>query len=199
MELEDLKQRWTSLEERLKKQEILNEKLVREIRHTKSGPLNVLINYIYFGIVLCTLAIPLVIYTYSRTYFGGFKTFIFVLAVILLVISIIIGIKNLFHLKRVDFTKNISDNIYHIQTFKINNKKQNLVGYIGATLIFMLVLIACVLSPDMELWRWIVIGLAAPVAIIASYLEYNKIYKAQTNALLRCLDELKELEEDKNS
>ncbi|MDH6304914.1 amino acid transporter [Parabacteroides sp. PF5-5] len=196
MELEELKNNWSSLEEQLKKQSILNEKLIREIRQTKSGPLSRLINYGYFGIVTCILCIFFLIYAYNLQYFGLFKTTIFILGILLGFACIIIGIYNISHLKKIDFTKNVSENIRLVQLYKIRWKKQTTVICIFVTIIFIMAIIACLLSPNMENWRWIVIGSAIPLGVILGYLEYKKMYKKNTNAILQSLEELKELEEE---
>ncbi len=196
MELEDLKNRWSSLEDKLKEQEILNEKLIQEIRQTKSGPLGVLIKYAYFGIAVCILAIFILMYVYTHSIFFLFKSLIFLSCGIFLIVWIIVGIYNILHLMKIDFTKNVTENIWLIQTYKINYKKQSIYSIIVVTVIFSAVIVACLLSPNMEAWRWIVLSIAIPLTGFLGYLEYKKIIKAKTEAILKSLDELKELEED---
>lgn len=196
MELDELKNRWLSLDERLKKQETLNENILKEILRSKSGKaLNRLINYAYFGIILCLLGIIPVVYTMFSTYFGIFKTFIFISIICTLLTSAIIGIYNVILLHKIDFTKNIRDNIRLTKTYKIRVKKQNIPMYIIAVIIIILVIIACLLSPNMETWRWIIIIACIPVGIILAFWEYKKMYKANVWSILQSLEELKELDE----
>lgn len=196
MELEELKNRWLSLEEQLKKQEILNEKLVEELRQNKSGPVSRLINYSYFSVGICILGIFFLIYIYTLNTFLLFKTFIFIMTGLLLVAAAIIGLYNISHLKKIDFTKNVSNNIRLVQTYKINWKKQTVVSYICFIVLLILVVIACLLSPNMETWRWVAILGCIPLGAAISCLEYKKMYKKNTNAILESLDKLKELEEE---
>jgi len=196
MELEELKNRWSSLEEQLKKQEILNEKLIQEIRQTKSGPLNVLINYTCIGIILCILVIPLLIYVYTNSYFALFKTTIFAMGGILMVVGIITGIYNVLQLKKIDFTQSVNKNIQLAHTYKVNVKKQSIYTYIFVVIILLMAVIAGIMSPNMETWRWACTGAAIPLSTVLAYLEYKKIHKAKTNAILKSLEELKELEEE---
>jgi TRAP-type C4-dicarboxylate transport system permease large subunit len=193
METEDLKNRWSSLEEQLKKQEIMNEKLIREIRQTRSGPLGMLIKYGYLGIIVSILVIPLLIYAYIHSISISYKLIVFYFGGLLALLSIIMGIYNILYLKKIDFTQSVSKNIQLVQTFKINYKKQLIAAYILATL-FIILIIASTFS-NLESWRWIAICIAIPVAVLLAYLEYKKIFKAKTDAILKSLKELKELEE----
>lgn len=197
MELEELKARWSSLEEQLKKQEIMNEKLVREIRQTKAGPLSLLINYTYSGIAVCMLLIPFLICVYTRSHFLAFKSSIFIFAGLLVLAGGILGIYNVAHLKKIDFTRSVSGNIQLVRAYRINVKKQSVAMYIAGVIILLLCVIASLLSPNMETWRWAAILLAIPLATLLAYMEYKKIFKAQTAAILKSLEELKELEEEK--
>jgi hypothetical protein len=194
METEDLKNRWSSLEEQLKKQEILNEKLIREIRQTRSGPLGMLIKYGYFGIILAILIIPLLIYAYFHSVFILYKLTVFYFGGLLALLSIIMGIYNILHLKKIDFTQSVSKNIQLVQTFKINYKKQLIASYILASLFIIAITIAST-SSNLASWRWLSICIAIPAMILGGYIEYRKVYKAKTDAILKSLEELKELEE----
>lgn len=196
MELDELKNTWTSLDERLKKQEVLKENIMREILYTKSGKsLNRLINYTYFGVIICIVAFIPVINTFTSAYFGSFKTMIFILVFLLLLIGLIMGIYNLVLLHKVDFTNNVSWNIRLMQGYNLRVKKQMLPLYILAVIIILLAVIAGIMSPNMELWRWVVVIAAIPVAAVGAYWEYKRMYKANIASILKSLDELKELEE----
>lgn len=195
MELEELKDRWSSLEDQLKKQELLNEKLIQEIRQSKSGPLNVLINYGYFGIVLCAAAFILVVYLFFRLPFGPVQTSIFTGCLIILAIPVAFGIYNIVHLKKIDFTKSVSENVRLVETYKINYKKQLIASYIVIA-VFIVFCVARLLSlPNygIERFGW-TLGIALLVGSVLAYLEYKKIFKAKTNEIMKSLEKLKELE-----
>jgi TRAP-type C4-dicarboxylate transport system permease large subunit len=195
METEDLKNRWSSLEEQLKKQEILNEKLIREIRQTRSGPLGMLIRYGYFGIIVSVLVIPLLIYAYIHSVSISYKLIVFYFGGLLALLSIIMGIYNILYLKKIDFTQSVSKNIQLVQTFKINYKKQWIAMCILASLFIIAIIIASTSSSNPAIWRWLSICIAIPATILGGYIEYRKVYKAKTDAILKSLEELKELEE----
>lgn len=197
MELDELRNTWSSLDERLKKQEALKENILKEILQSKSGKaLNRLINYTYFGIVLSLLCIIPMVYTVTSTYFGVFKTSIFISIICLLLIAAIIGIYNVIHLHKIDFTKNISDNIRLTKVYEIRVKKQIIPIYIAAVIIVILGIIAGIQSPNMELWRWITLLVCLGVGIVGGFWEYKKMYRANVESILKSLDELKELEEE---
>lgn len=197
MELDELKNTWTSLDERLQKQETLKEVIIKEMLQSKSGKaLSKLINYTYFGIIVGLLAIIPLAYKLTLTYFGVFKTTLFVGAIVFLALFVVIGIFNVIHLHKIDITKSVCQNINLVQTYKIRVKKQVISSYVFVVLFITLAIIACIISPNMELWRWIFIGIFVVIGIVGAYWEYKRMYKANTDAILESLDKLKELEED---
>ncbi len=197
MELDELKNTWTSLNERLQKQETLKETIIKEMLQSKSGEsLSKLINYTYFGIIVGLLAIIMLAYRLTITYFGAFKTTLFVGAIVFLALFAVIGILNVIHLHKIDITKSVCQNINLVQTYKIRIKKQVISSYVFVVLFITAAIVACIISPNMELWRWVVIGIFVIIGIIGAYWEYKRMYKANTDAILNSLDKLKELEEN---
>ena len=198
MELDEFKNTWSALDKRLRKQEMLEETIIKEMLQSRSGKaLSRLINYTYFGITVCLCAIALMVYRVTTVYFGIFKTSIFAIGIILLLIAACIGIYNVVLLQKIDFTKSVNENIRLTQTYKIRVKKQLAFSYALAAFLIILAVIACVISPNMELWRWIIISVFIVIGIIGACWEYKRIYRANTSTILDSLDKLKELEEDK--
>ena len=197
MELDELKNTWSSLDERLKKQEVLKENILKEVLQSKSGKsLSRLTNYTYLGIVLSLIGIIPMVYTVTSIYFGIFKTSIFILCICLLLVAAIVGIYNVIHLNKIDFTGNISDNIRLTKIYEIRVKKQMIPIYIFAAVIFIMAIIASLLSPNMEAWRWAAIFVCMGIGIVGGVWEYKKMYKANVKSILKSMDDLKELEEE---
>lgn len=197
MELDELRNTWSSLNERLKKQETLKENILKEMLQSKSGKaLNRLINYAYFGIVLSLICIIPMVYTVTSIYFGVFKTSLFISVICMLLVTVSVGIYNVIHLHKIDFTKNVNDNIRLTQSYKIRVKKQIIPIYIIAAIILIMAIIASLLSPDMEAWRWVTLLVCLGIGIVGGVWEYKKMYKANVESILKSLDELKELEEE---
>lgn len=197
MEFEELKNTWSALDERLKRQEALKENIIKEMLKSKSGEaLNRLINYTYFGIIICLIVIIPLVYRMTSTYFGVFKTSIFIMGIGMLLLSIIIGIYNITLLNKIDFTKKITSNIKLVENYNIRIKKQ-LAGIYALAFIFIaLAIIAGLISPNMETWRWIAIIACIPVAITLAIWEYKRIYKFNIDSISSSLKEIRELEQE---
>ena len=70
MDLEEMKERWAALNDRLERTEMLQESVIRELVQTKGEKsVSRLINWETFGFVVTILIIPYSIYVYHR--FGG--------------------------------------------------------------------------------------------------------------------------------
>lgn len=196
MELDELKSTWTQLETKMKEHQLFNEKIVKEIhknRYNKS--LSQLINYNFIACIIALIAITILIYRMSTIYFGPFKMTIFVLGIVIGLCAFIIGVINLKLLYKIDYSRSVSHNIELTRRYKIRIKKQNWIAYISITIYVILVIIAALLSPNMELWRWMTIGGTLAVAGLAAIWEYKRIHKV-INSILESLNEIKELEEE---
>ncbi|GHT01168.1 hypothetical protein FACS189421_13740 [Bacteroidia bacterium] len=197
MESDELKKVWASLDERLNKQEKLKESIIRKMLLAKSDKsLNRIINYDYFGIILCLGLIALLVWRMTSVYFGTFKTTLFLLIIAMLISGVIMNIIELFKLHKVDFSAPVDKNIRWVQKFNLSFKRQTLFACIVATILFILGLIAGLCSPNMELWRWVAIAVGICIGIVWGWWEYKHLIGKNINSILKSLDELKELEDE---
>ena len=197
MELEKLKEIWTSLDNRMQQQEGLKAAIIKEMLINKSDKaLSRLINYSYFGLILEMIGIPVLIWCWIYTYNVLYKVLMF--AVLLFVISgMVCVLIQLVKLNKVDFSMPVKNNSYIIQNVKIFNKRVNFSAYIIGIVLFITVLIMVLYGNlgKMESWRWMVITMAIPIGVIGSIWEYKRIYSRNFNSILKSLEELRELEE----
>ena len=198
MELEKLKEIWTSLDNRMQQQEGLKSAIIKEMLLSKSDKaLSRLINYGYFGMILTLCLTPVVIwvYMYGPIYRIATTTPIFVSAFILIFYVLATGIIGLIKLHKIDFSKPVNSNIIVINKYKIFYKRMTLVMPLFGILLFVLCFITFFLLPQMEPWRLVVLIFAIPIAILVSYWEYKRLYIKNINSIINNLEELKELEE----
>jgi hypothetical protein len=197
MELEELKNAWSSLDERLNKQEKLKENFIREMLVAKSDKsLNRIINYNCFGIILCLGAIVLFVWRMTSVYFGTFKTTLFLLIIAVLISGVILGIIELFKLHKIDFSESVDKNIRWVQKFNLSFKRQTIYACMVVVILFILGVIAGLRSPNMELWRWVGIAVGICIAIVWGWWEYKHFMGKNISSILKSLEELKELEEE---
>ena len=196
MELEELKSTWNLLNNRMMQKEVMEATIIREMLVAKSDKaLSKVTNYDYLGIIICMCFIGLLTWQMNRIYFGPFKTGIFLLAIALLIVSVLRSIKNLFILHKINFSNPISDNIRLVQNYNIIIKRTTIINYSAATGIVVLAIIAGLMSPNMEVWRWVGIAVSIVIGIIGAWWEYRHMYRKNIDSILKSLDESKELEE----
>jgi hypothetical protein len=194
MELEKLKEIWTSLDNRIQEQEGLKAAIIKEMLIGKSDKaLSRLINYGYFGIVLITSAIPLLFWAF-HFFHATMKTIIFSILFLLLIWGLVGGVIGLIKLHAIDFSKSVSSNIAMISEYKIFYKRGTFITYLIVALVIVLCVVDYFLLPfTMELWRWAVVLSTIPVGIAGGYWEYKRMGMKNINSIINSLKELKEL------
>lgn len=203
MELEKLKEIWTSLDNRMKQQEVLKSTFIKEMLISKSDKaLNRLINYSYFGLIMSLACIPFLIWI--STLPGAFsivKNVFIPIMLIFLVINTVIGISQLIKLHKIDLSQTVNKNINFVHKLNIFNKRSYLIfTAIAFLLVFIFIFILFILySTYIAYWRWGICITAISVGIIFCFWEYKRIYRRNFNSILKSLEELKELEETENA
>ena len=198
MELEKLKEIWTSLDERMQKQEGLKTAIIKEMLLNKSDKaLSRLINYSYFGVTLTLCITPVIIwmYIYGPIYRVALITPIFIIIFVIIFMIIASGIIGLMKLNKIDFSKPVSCNITAINKYKIFYKRGTFIAYLLVGSMLVLFLIAFFQLPHIEPWRLIGIVFSILVGLVLGYWEYKRMFMRNLNSILKSLEELKELEE----
>ena len=196
MELEKLKEIWTSLDNRMQQQEGLKTTIIKEMLISKSDKaLSRLINYNYFGLVVIFTILPILVWWHSHAYFIAFKMPIFLLLFIMLSIGLTSGVIVLMKLHKVDFSKPVSCNITVINKYKILYKRMTLIMCLMASLFLTLCVLNIFWRQNVEPWRWAGIISGILVGAIIGCWEYKRMGMKNINSILNNLEELKELEE----
>ena len=196
MELNDLKHTWLSLDERLKKQEILKVNILKEMLHTKSDKaLNKLINFEFLGIVLTVLGIPLLIYILSYESFYPIQRVFMYFIIVYAVVGVFFQLRKVYILLKIDFSKPISTNIRMMQRFNIQIRWEKIVSFSIIPLMALFIL-SPYFTEDVAMWRWIAVAAVFLAVAVITYWQYKKIYDKNIGSILKSLEELKDLEED---
>ena len=196
MELEELKNTWNLINNRMMQKEGMEAAIIKEMLVAKSDKaFSRMTNYDYFSVIVCMGVIGLLTWQMNRIYFGPFKTVIFLLAIAFLIVSALRSIKNLLILHKINFSNPISDNIRLVQNYNIIVKRTRILNYSAAIIIVALAIIACLLSPNMEVWRWVAIAVSIVIRIVGAWWEYRHMYRKNIDSILKSLNDLKELEE----
>ena len=202
MELEEMKNVWASVDERLKKQEMVNSRMVQEMLHKKSSKsLNWLANYEMFNMIVSLLAIPLLVFLYNNypVIFTNLSAKVIIVSGI--VVCVLGAIWSWYILKnyvmKMDFSKNIKDNMHYMNKYNILIGKGKFVNYF-IIIPFLTALLAWYyyeFKAPFSVWILLLVFLAVVTA--ATYWIYKKIYEKNIQSIKKSLEELEELKEEK--
>jgi len=198
MEIEKLKEIWTSLDNRMQQQEGLKTTIIKEMLLSKSDKaLSRMINWGYFGLVSILFFTPVLIlvYMYAPIYQVATTKLVFVGAFVLIIFIFTIGIIGLIKLHKIDFSKPVSSNIVMVNKYKVFYKRMTLIISLFTVIFFVLLFITYFYLPHMEPWRLIGLFSAISAGFVLGFWEYKRMGMKNINSILRSLEELKELEE----
>ena len=199
MELEKLKEIWTSLDNRMQQQEGLKTVIIKEMLLAKSDKaLSRLINYSYFGLVLIVTVIPLLIWSYTQIldYLIIYKAYIIIL-IIFFISAIVIGILELKGLHKIDFSMPLSESLRITQSVNVFSKNFSIIYYILAAILYIFGMIVVLISfkhIDPVILCSIFIAVLF-FSVVLSIWEYKRINRRNFDSIIRSLEELKELDE----
>ena len=198
MELHELKNTWTVLDEQLKKNEMLNKQIIQEmLQKTSKTSLNRLINTDFVSLAVWLLAIPVSIWGYQLP---RFENFIFpkILFAVIAITSLLILIWSYFPLKnliKIDFSKSVKNNMYHINNYAIMLKREKMAVYFGLVPVYYLLGILCYYEVKANFSYWTFLIVALLFGIVMTCWMYKRIYDTNIQSIKQSLEELKALED----
>jgi hypothetical protein len=195
MELNDLKEAWAALDNRLQRTEKLKESIILEMIKSKTGKsVNRFIIWEMFQTVVALLGIPFCVFQFDR--FGGKYLAVnitLIFAVAICFFYTFWGIYKLYGLMKIDISKNVSNNIFYVNSYRIQLKRERKTTYLlWPILMILLAFTYASFKVTMPLWVFMVCLFAAMTLVIYwSYKHYDK----SIDSILKSLDEIKELKE----
>ena len=196
MEPEELKNTWLLLDERLKKQEMLKETILKEMIHSKADKsLNRLVNIEIIGIIILLLVMPAVIYAIDfHPHMPGYKVFMWAMIPIC-VIGLVWQILKVYKLTRIDLTGSLSNNIRHTNSYNIWIKKEKMVMIVIVPVVGLgVAYMYAQLNVNITLWAFLSCTFLALCIFV--YWSYKKLYNKNIASIMKSLDELRELDEE---
>jgi len=201
MELDELKNTWTVLDEQLKKNEMLNKRIIQEMLYKKSSKsLSWLMNTEFFSVIVALLSLPLCIWIFNYNNHFFIRTISSKILVIIGIATCIIGLiwqsyKILKYLIKIDFSKIIKNNMQWINKYAILIKYEKIIGYFVVIPLFSLFGILSYYELKVNFLSWIYLTALLLVAVILSYWSYKKIYDSNIQSIKKSLEELEELKD----
>jgi len=196
MELDELKEVWTALDNRLKRNEELKESIILEMMKSKAGKLvNRFITLEIISVVIMFTLIPVCVYWLDRNMGKSLAGDIVVcLAVVTCIVYPFWGIFKIRGLLKFDLSKNVGNNIYHVNKYNIQLKREHKLFYFYLWPVFGILLILTYASFKATLPLWALLFCALIVTTLISYWMYKRYFK-NIASILKSLDEIKELKE----
>ena len=195
MELENLKEAWAALDNRLKKNEELNESIILEMMKSKAGKLvDRFVALEIINVVLMLLILPLCIFWLDR--FKGITNIYLIFTAVMCCVASFWGVFKIHGLMKFDISKDVSNNIYYVNRYnnQINSyeKKFYWCFLVPAIVIFLILSFA---SRKVALPHWVLLICALIGGILFSYWSYKR-YNKNIDSILKSLDEIRELKEE---
>ena len=197
MKLDDLKEAWTALDNRLKRTEQLKETIILEMIQTKANKLiNKLLNWEVFGAIVLLLITPFSIIMLDL--FGGRFPMWDILMLSVIIVCIALFIWQLYKIRgfmKVDLSKNIRDNIYYMNQYNIRTKREMMIMsfILGPIMAILGILTYASMKASFSLWIFLLFAII--LATLASFWQYKRLYGKNIDSILKSLDEIRELKE----
>ena len=195
MELDELKAAWTALDNRLKRNEELNESIIMEMIQVRAGKkVNWFIALEMINVIAVFLTLPLIVYLFDRQ--GGkypvLDLFFLFMAVICLIYPCW-GVYKLHGLMKFNISENIGKNIFCMNRYNIQLKREKRsFNFVYPVIVIFGVYIYASRNATLPLWAFMICVLILGGFI--SYWSYKK-YDKSIDSILRSLDEIRELKE----
>ncbi|MDR0699757.1 MAG: phage holin family protein [Tannerella sp.] len=199
METEDLKKTWSSLDEHLRRQEILNTALRKENLLGKSNKrLGQMINYGYFGLALMMAGVITVAYILAiqLTYFGFGRPMTIITSVVILFLLFITveGFIGLTKLQKIDFSAPVSENMYRTREYRLWYSRINRITWVFFGFLIAALFAVMVIFENIPAWTWAVVCGITGVGIVYGRWEYKRMFRENIDSLQKDLEELKRME-----
>jgi hypothetical protein len=201
MDLEELKSLWASVDERLGKQELVKESIIREMIRDKSNKsLRKLLNYEIFSLGVCLFVLPVIVSLLYIDHFRVYtqwvgKVFVGVMIVICSAAAIWSLIK-IAKLMKVDFTKNVRSNSLIISRYSIWIGKEKIVTIcLTPVCCFLCIWLYTLVHVNVATWTGGICGLL--FGLFLTFYIYKRVYGRNIEVVRQSLEELKDLEEEK--
>jgi len=195
MELENLKEAWTALDNRLKRNEELNESIILEMMKSKAGKIvNRFIALEMFSVTVLILMVPFCIYCLNMRKFPVWNVFMLFMAAVCFIYPFW-GVYKLHGLMKFNLTKSVGNNILCMNRYNIQLEREKKVFwyFFLPVLIIFGVLIYAAAKATLPLWTFLICVFS--LGGLVSYWSYKK-YDKSIESVLNSLEEIRELKEE---
>ena len=196
MELHELKNTWTVLDEQLKNNGLLNKQIIQEMLHKKSNKaLTKLINIDVVCLIGLLILLPYFVWVYNI--YGVFLSFkmLSITTMVVILFGIIRSFLKLKLLMKIDFSNSIKETTYVIIKYHNMIKKIKLfVLYILFPLMILLAAV-CLYELSVPFISWVLLSVSFTIGVLIFVLK-TKVYSTNIKTIKQSLEELDELKKE---
>ncbi|WP_085537355.1 hypothetical protein [Massilibacteroides vaginae] len=193
MELEEMKNAWLALGEKLDQKGKLSDIIIREMYRSKvKKSVNTLLRYEYFGVIVCLLVLPLIgwlifvnqslLYRFTLGYWAVFD-----------IAAVIWTLKKIGLLMKIDEIGVIKENIRTANTYSlwIHSEKKYFIPFTIIGVIPMTVIYWFYAKP----WHWVFMTALLVLVTLITIWGYKRLYARNIRTIQQNLNELDDLKE----
>ena len=201
MELDELKEAWTALDNRLKRNKELNESIILDMMKSKAWKtVNRFIVYEIIGVVVVLLIIPFCIwalYMFRGMYLYMAYDILMYFVIMFCFVYTFWSTFKLNGLMKIDLSKDVGNNILYVNRYNIQLKKEkNFMNWFGIPVLCILMIFTHTSTKTkLPLWVWTFMICALITGVLLNYWIYKK-YEKSIDSILKSLDEIRELKEE---
>lgn len=197
MELDEMKKAWIALDDISRENKSLKENIIlKMIERKMSSSTSKLLSWEIFNLITLffTLCFCSFFYQiYKGAFFPGGLLLIY--AGVVCAVEIVWDIYKINGLMKVNFSQKVSRNLYYINRYNIQLKREKIIAITAIAPIFILTILIHIMI-NATVYSWIFMICLLSLAAFIIYWAYKYLYPKNINEILRSLDEIKEIKEE---
>ena len=198
MEIEALKNTWSTLDNHLKENKSLNERIIKEMINKKANKsISRLLFWDVISIVVLLALIPFIVYWFSI--YGGQKMFwdiTLIAAGFVCVVGVVWYLIKIHGLMKVDINESVGKNIYYIKRYTIQIKREKIAMIYFVAIPLVILSTLTYIEAKVALPLWVFMTCVLVLGLLVTFWGYKRIYKKNIDSIKNSLEEMRELEEE---
>ncbi len=200
MEIEALKNTWSILDNQLKENKSLNERIIKEMIDRKAGKIDTAINRLLFrdiyALVFMLVMISCLLYLYiTRKGDHVFWDIVLIMLGVTAIPTLVWYFIKIYRLMKVGMNRSVKRNLFYISKYNIQVKREQIGNVIYMGIAFVVLLFFVFVNATAYSFMWLVIACGIPIVLAKSYWSYKKVYQKHIKSIQNSLEEIRELKE----
>ena len=200
MEIEALKNRWATLDNQLKENKSLNERIIKEMIDKKANKsISRLLFWDIFSLIFLLVLIPFLVYWCNL--YSEQKTFWYITLIATGFACVIGGVWcfiKIHGLMKVDINESVGKNIYYIKRYTIQINREKIAMTYFVAIPFAILITLAYIEAKVSIGLWVYLICALILGALVTFWSYKRIYQKDIDSIKKSLEEMRELKEEEN-